>query len=388
MERTIDGLIPDHGGIELCGLNLTDLEIAKEKFANWLSEFGSVALVETAETRAGDQNTVRFHIRRDVANDLAPEGDTSGLCRKLNLHTTENSRDLEAEILMAMLLSPVPFHFPSYEELVSSVRIRRNIVQSARKTSLSFATNEAERPEEYWIYDEDRGFILRPGCSLIDALTAATQPGQNGKRYTFSCRRAGEYIVLLSIAMEVADCHPELCQALHQQAEARALKGREFERIFQHCHGSLEKPLPLKYFVPGDRTWFRNPEPISAEITGYEGSWTFYLGNGIYADFWRPNQHYNLTTKCLSIYHWRNSTFRDAQGELQIDESRVEAQVDETLKSPSATADILRDLVQLQAPLGVIGGGSIEAHRECIRQVCRGTSDLHLPEVPSTNPPE
>ena len=44
--------------------------------------------------------------------------------------------------------------------------------------------------------------------------------------------------------------------------------------------GSAESPLPAKFYIPGDRVWFRNPDPLSADVTGYEGSFVFYLGNG------------------------------------------------------------------------------------------------------------
>lgn len=385
MERTIRGSTISKDAKLIRGIALTDEDDGKHRFPEWLAKLRIDHYVDTTTSRSHGKNNLNFSVKTNFADELAPDGDTSELCRKLGLVTSTRTEDLETEILLAMLLSPIGFEFPSFAELRSSVHIRRNIVQSARLTGLSFATDEAERPEEYWTYDEDRGFIINPGVPLIDALKAATQPGQTGKRYTFSCRRAGEYVVLLSIAMEAADCNPSLFHDLHRQAETRALKGREFEGIFQRHHGSFQNPVPLKYFVPGDRTWFRNPEPISAEITGYEGSWTFYLGDGIFADFWRPNQHYSLLTKCLSIFHWRNSTFLDANGELQIDEKRVEAQVDQALSDPATTAEILKEMLRLQEPLETIGGGCVEAHREYIRQVCPGTADIHLPDLGSVN---
>ena len=385
MERTIGGLKASKEAKLIRGIALANEVDVQHRFPEWLAKLRIDRYVDTNQVRSHGENRLNFSVKSEVADELAPDGDTSGLCRKLGLVTSTRTEDLESEILLAMLLSPIAFEFPSFDELRSSVHIRRNIVQSARLTGLSFATDEAERPEEYWTYDDDRGFIIKPGASLIDALKAATQPGQTGKRYTFSCRRAGEYVVLLSIAMETAHCNPSLFRDLHRQAETRALKGREFEGIFQRHHGSLQNPVPLKYFVPGDRTWFRNPDPVSAEITGYEGSWTFYLGDGIFADFWRPNQHYSFITKCLSIFHWRNSTFRDANGELQIDEKRVEAQVDEALSDPAATAEILDETLRLQEPLDTIGGGCVEAHREYIRQVCPGTADIHLPDLDSVN---
>lgn len=368
-----------HGGIQIQGSRRDEVNSARQQFVDQLTALNLAPFVMISD----DLNplTVRFELDPAKTREWAPNWDTAQISRHLNLNTYQSSTDLEREILVAMLMCPIPFQFPSYDELSAAVRIRRNIVQSARKTSLSFATDVAERPAEFWTYDDDRGFILRPGKSLIDALVHATQPEFSGQRFTFSCRRAGEYIVLLSIALEAQDRHPQLFEDLHRQAEQRAIKGREFERIFHRQIGSPTNSLPPRFFVPGDRTWFRNPEPISAEITGYEGSWTFYLGTGVYADFWRPGLSYDLTTKCVSIYHWRNSTFRDASGDLQIDENRVEEQMAATLRNPDEVAAILQDFVRLQFPLDTPGGGIVEGHRDCVCRICPGTTDLTLPDL-------
>lgn len=384
MEFPINGFNSNERGIRFRIASSPMMDLAKQQFSAYLQTLEIDSCVEMVEESVRDTGAVGFQVRDEFVETFAADGDTSLICKALRLDTTANPLDLEREIVLAMLLCPIPFDFPSYSELISSIHIRHNIVDAARRTSLSFATNEAERPAEYWDYDDDRGFILRPGKSIIDAIQRATQPGESGKRYTFSCRRAGEYVVQLAVAQEIRDCNPSLFNYLERQANTRALKGREFEGIFQRQIGSPVSPLPVKFFIPGDRTWFRNPEPLSADITGYEGSWTFYLGNGIFADFWRPKLSYTLVTKCLSIYHWRNSTYRDANGDLQIDESRVEAQVDKSLSDPEETKRILDQMLTLQAPLGVYEGGCVEAHREYVRQVCPETADLFLPDVPET----
>lgn len=381
MLNTIRGENPISRGLWIHRLSLLQRDSTQSNLVKLLEELNLRQYVKIASFDSDRVFSVYAELKPEYVAEWIPGGDTAGISSKLNLDTVRNPKDLEREILLAMLACPIVFEFPSYEEFISSVRIRQKIVEAARKTSLSFATNEAERPADYWNYDEDQGFIVRPEKSLIDALRYATQPELSGQRYTFSCRRAGEYIVLLAVAREAAEFHEELFYDLQKQAETRALKGREFEAIFHRQLGSWDNPLPVKFFIPGDRTWFRNPDDISGEITGYEGSWTFYLGNGVFADFWRPNQFYSLTTKCLSIYHWRNSTFRDANGELQIDESRVEAQVEKSLKDPLEMTQILTEMLRLQVPSGGHGGGCVEPHREYVRQVCRGTSDLKLPDI-------
>ena len=93
-------------------------------------------------------------------------------------------------------------------ELESAVRIRRRIVQAARKTALAFDTEHAERPEGYWTYDEERGFTILPGRSLIEGLRRATQPEASGQLYAFSCYRATEYVTVLGIAQELEEANP------------------------------------------------------------------------------------------------------------------------------------------------------------------------------------
>ena len=340
---------------------------------------------ESVSTSHGVDSLGRFvqlQIWDEISQIWAPDGDTARLAQQLHLDLERNDRDLEEEILLSMLLCPAVYSFPSWQELASAVRIRSGIVHAARRAALAFATHAAERPADYWRYDEDRGFVLLPGKSLITALEKATHSGNGDKLYTFSCRRASEYLVLLGVTREAMTCNAPLYQRLHHQAETNALKGAEFERVFVRAIGSPSAPLPLRYFVPGDRTWFRNIDPVSADVTGYEGSWTFYLGGGTFADFWRQDRAFTLETKLACVYHWRHATFQDAAGELQIDEDKVDALMAESCQSPSDMERILRETLRLQSPLGANGGGCIEPHREHPCLVCPETTDIVLPDAP------
>ncbi|OIP14174.1 MAG: hypothetical protein AUK50_12085 [Comamonadaceae bacterium CG2_30_57_122] len=58
----------------------------------------------------------------------------------------------------------------------------------------------------------------------------------------------------------------------------RPIRSAEFHKVFLREQGSMESPLPPRYYVPGDRTWFLNPDDASAEASGFEGSWVMYLG--------------------------------------------------------------------------------------------------------------
>ena len=368
------------GGVHIRGTTALDMEAARRNVLDQLGALGLDRYVETTDETDGGSLRIGFRLREEFAGEWAPGSDTIPLCRKLNLDAQSNSGDLEREILLAMMLSPVAFEFPSHQELASAVRIRKNIVEAARATALAFHTSEAERPADCWSYAKGRGFTVLPGNSLIAALQKATQPGASGELYSFSCYRATEYVILLGIAQELMNCNPELYRRLQTQWETRAIMSGEFHEVFLREYGSMSEPLPVKYYVPGDRLWFRNPDDNSSDVTGYEGSWVFYLGCGLFTNFWKRDNPYTLTSKCLELFHWRNATCRDQAGALQIDETVVEQRVRSSMNDPAEVERILGIMLRLRDPKGVYAdGGCIDTSREYPRWVCPGTSDMVLP---------
>ena len=371
-------------GIHLHAGTADALAASSYRFLVQLEQLGLQDAVETAElpAREGAAAGRRFRLRAGLADKWAPGLDTLGLAEKLQLDTTGSSEDLEREILLAMLLSPIAFEFPSHEELASAVRVRRNIVLAARKTALEFHTTEVNRPEDCWSYSEDDGFTVRPGYALIPALEKATQPEASGKLYSFSCYRATEYVILLAIAQELEHCNPALLASLQQRWQRRAIMSGRFHDVFLREYGSMEQPLPPKYYVPGDRLWFRNPDEHSSDVSGYEGSWVFYIGNGLFTNFWKREQPYTLTAKCLELFHWRHATYTDEAGELRINESIVEAGVKASSADPAETARILELMLRMREPKGVYqSGGCIDTSREYPRWMRPGTADMVLPPV-------
>jgi Protein-glutamine gamma-glutamyltransferase len=367
------------GGILIRAASVADLASAKQSFLDQATRLGIDQFIET--TNEPEDQAVRFRLRPEVQHEWAPSWSTLHLCEELDLHTLVSKTDLEKEILLAMLLGPVTFEYPSYSELAASVRIRHNIVEAARRTALSFHTHKIERPTDYWTYSRDSGFTVLPGKSLIEALRKATQPEVSGQLYAFSCYRASEYVVLLGIAQELANSNPELLRRLQRQWESEALVSEQFQGIFLREYGSMSNPLPPKYYVPGDRLWFRNPHEPSSDVTGYEGSWVFYLGNGLFNNFWKCDKPYNMIEKCVEIYHWRSGFHEDAEGKLQMDESIVEERSRATISDPVELERVLECIMRLRDPLGVYAdGGCIDTTREYPRWVCPGTSDIVLPD--------
>ncbi len=365
-------------GILIRATSTADLAASRRSLLAHAAYFGIDRSLEI--TLASDGHGQRFRLTPALRNEWMPGYDTLRLSEKLRLDPAGNDIDLEREIFLTMLASPVTLDYPSYEELASSIRIRRNIVKGSRRTMLSFRTSRIERPVDYWTYSDERGFTLLPGKPLIEALVKATQPEASGAQYSFSCYRATEYVTLLGIAQELVRCNPPLLRKLQGQWESRAIMSREFHDVFTREYGSMNAPLPARYFIPGDRLWFRNSDERSAKVMGYEGSWVFYLGGGMFGNFWKRDRPYTLASKCIEIYHWRDAVYLDASGHLQIDEASVEARVESTMRQRDETERILDHIMRLRDPQGTFGdGGCLDASREFPRSVCPGTSDLVLP---------
>lgn len=364
------------GGISLRA-DGPDGAAASALFGERLAELGFQDQIVAGAASGGG---MVFSLRDDVRQAWLPEWDTLDIASRLGLDVAGDPVDQEREILLAMLGGPVAFDFPSFTELESAVRMRRNIAHAAGRTALAFDPAAFERPAEYWTYADGRGFILLPDKPLIDALRLTTQPEASGTLYSFSCYRATEYVILLGIAQELERCNPQLLERLQQQWRRRAIMSGQFHEVFLHEYGSMEAPLPPRYYVPGDRLWFRNPDEPSSDVTGYEGSWVFYQGGGLFSNFWQRNRPYTIESKCIEMFHWRHGTFRDADGRLRVDEGIVDALVRKTMDDPAARQDIVRRMMRYRDPKGVYrDGGCIDTTREYPRRVRPGTSDLELP---------
>jgi Protein-glutamine gamma-glutamyltransferase len=376
-----------HSSLRPQGIRLrcATADALKESTQAFLSQLETLELRQCVELSAvsssdGSNFERGFHLRPNLARIWAPEHDTTSLYLHLEQGTAQSEFDLEREIISSMLLSPLAFNFPSHAELAATVRIRRNIVVAARKTALAFGTAEAERPEDCWTYVGGKGFVVKPGCALIPSLIKATQPEVSGKLYSFSCYRATEYVILLGLAQELERSNPDLLARLQQQWKQRPIMSGQFHDVFLYEYGSMQAPLPPKYYVPGDRLWFRNPDAHSSDASGYEGSWVFYLGGGLFTNFWKRGQSFTLTDKCVEVFHWRHATFTDSEGELRIDEAIVEERVAQTLADATQTAEVMRQMLCLRDPKGVYeAGGCIDTTREAPRQVCPDTTDIVLP---------
>jgi Protein-glutamine gamma-glutamyltransferase len=310
-----------------------------------------------------------------------PNFDTTGLGRVLEASDHDDAWRLDQEILIALLASPIEMQFPSVAEMQSSVRVRRYIAQASAKTALAFDTEAAERPVDAWTYDETLGFTILPGVDMIAALRKATQPEVSGHLYSFSCYRATEYVILLGIAQELVACNMALYNKLQRQCERRVIRSGQFHDVFLREYGSQSEPVASHYYIPGDRVWFRNPDEASSDVTGFEGSWVFYMGGGWFSNFWKRNRPFSINDKALEIFHWRHGLVKNAAGENCMDEVEVERRVAMTNANPAERQTVLHKMLQLRAAKGIYDqGGCIDTTRESPRWICEETADLVLPK--------
>lgn len=305
-----------------------------------------------------------------TAEAWMPDFDVFELVRVRGLNPKENDDDLLREIWLSLLNSPMSREFPSAEELLASVRMRFSIVRNSERTFLKFDANAIDRPPDCWSYSEETGFVLKPGCSLVESLKKACQPSISGKVYSFSCSRATEYVLLLAIAEEAERSNRKLFCDLESQWQRKAIQGDPFRDAFTEEYGSFQEPLPMHYYVPGDRVWFRNPDEQSGEAMGFEGSWMFYAGGGLFANFWKLEQPYELKRVCVRIFHWRNCAWLAADGEWYMDEPKVERMEAQTLADPTETLRVMAIMHRMRDPGGIYaGGGCMDATREAPRFV-------------------
>lgn len=367
------------GGICLLFDQEQDATLATSEITRWGDSLGAQAYLNIARSSYQGRSVVNVTASPALLA-LTPEYSTLHLCSKLGLNTTQQSEHLDLEILLCLSRSPIAYCFPSIEELMAAVRVRHFAVDAARLTELDFNPDGYERPKDCWTYVEGSGFLLNPGVDLVEALIKTTQPEESGQQlYTFSCGRAAEYIMLLSIAQELKLNNPTLYVDLQKQWQRRALLADDFNDAFIYEVGSLDHPLPMEFYVPGCRLWFRNPDSHSADVEGFEGSWVIYLGAGAFCNLWERTKPFSMVDKCLEIYHWRNGVFYDAARALRMNEEIVREKVAETKKSSAETARILELMMRYRDARGVYQeGGCIDATRDVVRWICPMTSDFVL----------
>ena len=341
-----------------------DSERRLRQAQRYLRYLGIDDFVDCSLSTGGNERHLHFRASHRLLV-LCPDFDTANITTFLRTHQPQKDPALMSEIILAMALSPNVVYFGSEQELKSNLRMRCTVVNAASRTELNFDTSSITRPQAYWIYTKENGFLLRQGVSLADGLERALCPDVSGYTYAFSCQRASEYLILYAVVCELQRVNKTGLNDVEQQWRKRALTGDDFLFRFLGERGTRENPMPMRYYIPGDRIWFKNPDDHSSDIEGFEGSWVIYLGGGRFCNLWDCRSPYTLEEKCLEIYYWSQCVEVSPAGVPWMNEAVVKERVQLALDDPVIKKPILQKMMVYRDPTGVYAdGGCIDLSRD------------------------
>jgi hypothetical protein len=341
-----------------------DSERRLRQAQRYLRYLGIDDFVDCSLSTGGNERHLHFRASHRLLV-LCPDFDTANITTFLRTHQPQKDPALMSEIILAMALSPNVVYFDSVQELKSNLRMRCTVVNAASRTELNFDTSSITRPQAYWIYTKENGFLLRQGVSLADGLERALCPDVSGYTYAFSCQRASEYLILYAVVCELQRVNKTGLNDVEQQWRKRALTGDDFLFRFLGERGTRENPMPMRYYIPGDRIWFKNPDDHSSDIEGFEGSWVIYLGGGRFCNLWDCRSPYTLEEKCLEIYYWSQCVEVSPAGVPWMNEAVVKERVQLALDDPAIKKPILQKMMVYRDPTGVYAdGGCIDLSRD------------------------
>lgn len=361
--------LSSRGGILIHCNSKSDLDLLSKNLKTYLNELRLSEFIDYEDILI--DKVLYLNLQANLALcQVTPKFDTKYICKLIDNNVSEKIF-LFSEIILSMLRSPVPYIFLNYDQFIVSVLFRFNTAIAAKKTRIAFATETAERPLNYWNYSINNGYLLNDNVCLDDAVIATIHPPIKGQHYTFSCSRACEYVLLLSLALTLKDLNPKLLLVIEDFWRKKALMNTEFNDAFLCEHGSYDSPLPVNFYVPGDRVWFKNPDEYSSNITGFEGSWVIYLGSGLFCNFWDHTKPTSLDLKCVEVYHWRHGAELNSHGELFMNEPYVATCVESTLSDVKMKNEVISKMMIRRDRSGVHANGFVDASRDGFRAIDR-----------------
>lgn len=160
-----------------------------------------------------------------------------------------NIGNVERIIIQQMNNSHVLYSFPSLNELLSEIKFRNNMIESAKEMNQSeagFTTFKYARCNtEYWNLTTQGGFLLKHNILPSDAIRDIYR---NSSLYAFECATA--------------------CVIIFYHALLKSIGKKAFNFMFQNLylyswHTDPDLGLQTFYsdhFIPGDVVYFKNPD--------------------------------------------------------------------------------------------------------------------------------
>ncbi|GAA0346438.1 protein-glutamine gamma-glutamyltransferase [Bacillus carboniphilus] len=181
-----------------------------------------------------------------------------------------NVGNLEQVIAQKMLDSHVLYSYPSKNDLLFELNLRKNIIESARlmnNSEAEFNTFENARcNDNYWKLTSAGGFLLKPNATPSDAILDIYK---NSSLYAFECATACIIIFYHAVLKSIG----------------RPLFNYAFQDIYLYSwHADPDLGISTDYsdhFLPGDVVYFNNPD-FSPQTPWYRGLNAVLMDDGKY----------------------------------------------------------------------------------------------------------
>ncbi|MED4475920.1 protein-glutamine gamma-glutamyltransferase [Oceanobacillus caeni] len=177
---------------------------------------------------------------------------------------------IESLIIRLMQENPIVYSYPSKDEFLFEIKLRKNIIVSAKSMNQGdspFALlAESRCNPKYWILTNAGGFQLRDGVKPSDAIRDIYQ---NSSLYAFECATA----ILI----------------IYYHAVLNSINENAFNQLFRNLHlysWHADPDLGIhnmitNYILPGDVVYFNNPD-YNPETPWWRGENAVVLGNDTY----------------------------------------------------------------------------------------------------------
>ncbi|WP_257346789.1 protein-glutamine gamma-glutamyltransferase [Pseudalkalibacillus decolorationis] len=180
------------------------------------------------------------------------------------------SGSIESMIIDRMQGNPVIYSYQSINELLFEVKLRKNIILSARamyQGNAKFEVFEQSRcNHEYWHLTDAGGFQLRRDVKPSDAIQDIYR---NSSQYAFECATAKMIIYYHAVLNSIGDYF--------------------FNQLFRNIYlysWNFDPDLGIhtiytEHFLPGDVVYFTNPD-FNPQTSWWRGENAVFLGDGTY----------------------------------------------------------------------------------------------------------
>jgi protein-glutamine gamma-glutamyltransferase len=157
--------------------------------------------------------------------------------------------NIEKKIIHTMHQAPVNYSYNFISELVIELKVRKNIIKSAKEINQSKAVfrsfKNARCNPKYWQLTAAGGFQLKPGVKPSDAILDIYR---NGSLYAFECATASIIIFYHAVLYSIGT---HLFDSLFQNLYLYSWHTDSDLRIYTFYSN---------HFIPGDFVYFNNPD--------------------------------------------------------------------------------------------------------------------------------